>query len=302
MEIKQLRYFVKVAELNSVGRAADLLNIAQPTLSRQIRALELELRTDLFARTGRGVTLTVLGRRFLDHARGILHAADSAMDALNEGKTAYDGRVVMGFTPSIGRTMIPSFTEQFVERFPKASLSIVEGYSSALTEQVLMGKLDFAILLNPVASPNLRIEPIATENLWLIGAAPVGPKTHEVKLEQLADLSLIMPYTMHTIRPLLEYEAARLGIGLNIALEIDAVRSIVDLVERGRGYTVMPVNSVSHGSHPRLSWQRIVKPAIEVTICLVRPIRGPQTALPAEAAALARGTLAKLLEQPDTVD
>jgi LysR family nitrogen assimilation transcriptional regulator len=299
MEIKQLRYFVKVAELNSVGRASDLLNIAQPTLSRQIQALELELKTDLFARTGRGVTLTVLGRRFLEHARGILHATDSAMDALNEGKTAYDGRVVTGFTPSVGRTMIPSFTEQFVQRFPKASLSIVEGYSSALTEQVLMGKLDFAILLNPVASPNLLIDPIATENLYLIGATPLGQKPREVKLEQLADVPLIMPHTMHTIRPLLEYEAARLGISLNISLEIDAVRSIVDLVEMGRGYTVMPVNSLRRDSHPRLSWQRIVKPVIEVTICLVRPMRGAQTALPTEAAALARSTLVELLAESE---
>ena len=74
MEIKQLRYFVKVAELSSVGKASDFLNIAQPTLSRQIRALEIELKTNLFSRDGRGVQLTVHGRRFLEHARGILHA------------------------------------------------------------------------------------------------------------------------------------------------------------------------------------------------------------------------------------
>jgi LysR family nitrogen assimilation transcriptional regulator len=297
MEIKQLRYFVKVAELNSVGRASDLLNIAQPTLSRQIRALELELKTNLFARTGRGVTLTVLGRRFLEHARGILHATDSAMDALNESKTAYDGRVVTGFTPSVGLTIIPQFTEQFSKCFPKASLSIVEGYSSSLTEQVLMGKLDFAILLNPVASPNLVIDPIAEENLYLIGAKPVGRRKREVKLADLADVPLIMPHTMHTIRPLLEYEAARLGVTLNVAIEIDAVRSIADLVERRHGWTVMPINSLRRGERPGLSWQRIIKPAIEVTICLVRPVRKPQTALPTEAAMLARSILSQMLSE-----
>jgi LysR family nitrogen assimilation transcriptional regulator len=266
-------------------------------LSRQIRALELELKTHLFARTGRGVTLTVLGRRFLEHARGILHATDSAMDALNESKTAYDGRVVTGFTPSVGLTIIPQFTEQFAKRFPKASLSIVEGYSSSLTEQVLMGKLDFAILLNPVASPNLVIDPIAAENLYLIGAKPVGRRKREVKLADLADVPLIMPHTMHTIRPLLEYEAARLGVTLNVAIEIDAVRSIADLVERGHGWTVMPINSLRRGERPGLSWQRIIKPAIEVTICLVRPVRKPQTALPTEAAMLARSILSQMLSE-----
>src|SRR5258707_14257529 len=143
MEIKQLRYFVRVAELNSVGKASDLLNIAQPTLSRQIRALEIELKGNLFARDGRGLRLTAVGRRFLDHARGILHAADTAMDALNEGKSVYEGRVVIGMTPSIGTRMIPTFVERFSEKFPKASLSVVEGYSQALAEQVVMGKLDF---------------------------------------------------------------------------------------------------------------------------------------------------------------
>jgi len=194
--------------------------------------------------------------------------------------------------------MIPAFTERFVQRFPKASLSIVEGYSSSLTEQVLMGKLDFAVLLNPVASVFILNDPAATENLYLIGAKPLGPKPKEVKLDQLADVPLIMPYTMHTIRPLVEYEAARLGISLNVSLEVDAVRSIVDLVEKGRGYTIMPLNSVRRSSHPRLSWQRIVKPVIEVTICLVRPVRGAQTALPTEAAALARSTLVELLAEP----
>lgn len=298
MEIKQLRYFVKVAELNSVGKASDLLNIAQPTLSRQIRALEIELKTDLFARDGRGVRLTAMGRRFLDHARGMLHAADTAIDALNEGKSVYDGRIIIGLTPSLGTRLIPTYVERFSKQFPKAGLSIVEGYSAPLGEQVLMGKLDFAILLNPSASPNLAIDPITKEDLYLIGATPVGQGGGEVRLEELAGLPLIMPHTLHTIRPLLEYEAARLGIGLNVAMEIDSVRSISDLIERGHGYTVMPVNAVRGSAYPRLAWQKIVAPSIEVTISMLKPARRPQTALIVEAAALARSTLVELLGPP----
>jgi LysR family nitrogen assimilation transcriptional regulator len=298
MEIKQLRYFVKVAELNSVGKASDLLNIAQPTLSRQIRALEIELKTDLFARDGRGVRLTAMGRRFLDHARGMLHAADTAMDALNEGKSVYDGRVLFGLTPSLGTRLIPTYVERFSKQFPKASLSIVEGYSAPLSEQVLMGRLDFSILLNPSASPNLMLDPITTEALYLIGAAPVGAGGDEVRLEALAGLPLIMPHTPHTIRPLLEYEAARLGVGLNVALEIDSVRSISDLIETGHGYTVMPMNAMRGNAYPRLTWQKIIAPNIMVTICMLKPARRPQTALVAEAAELARSTLVELLGPP----
>jgi LysR family nitrogen assimilation transcriptional regulator len=244
MEIKQLRYFVKVAELSSVGKASDFLNIAQPTLSRQVRALELELKNNLFTRDGRGVQLTASGRRFLEHARGILHAADTAIDALNAGKSVYEGKVVAGMTPSIGHRIIPDYVERFAERFPKASLSVVEGYSQSLAEQVVMGKLDFAIVLNPSASPKLVIDPVGTEVLYLIGSNPVGHDPENVKLSSLAGLPLIMPHAIHTIRPLLEYEAARLGVMLNIALEIDSVRSISELVQKNRGYTVMPRNSM----------------------------------------------------------
>jgi len=210
MEIKQLRYFVKVAELNSVGKASDFLNIAQPTLSRTIRALEYELKTDLFSRDGRGV------------------------------------------------------------QFP----------------------------LNPQASPNLVIEPVGAEVLYLIGAEPIGDNSEQVDLSNIGSVPLIMPHTMHTIRPLLEYEAARLGVMLNIAFEVDSVRSISELVQNGRGHTVMPVNSMRGPEGRGLHWQKIVKPEIEVTICLIQPARRPQTALSLEAAALAKATLLELLGLP----
>jgi LysR family transcriptional regulator, nitrogen assimilation regulatory protein len=298
MEIKQLRYFVKVAELSSVGRASDILNIAQPTLSRQIRALEIELKTNLFSRDGRGVQLTPRGRRFLEHARGILHAADTAVDALDEGKSVYEGKVIVGVTPSIGYRIIPDYISRFTERFPRASLSIVEGYSQALAEQVVMSKLDFAFPLNPQASPNLIIEPVGTEVLYLVGAKPIGGNSDYVDLSSLGGLPLIMPHAIHTIRPLLEYEASRLGVMLNIALEVDSVRSISELVQNGRGYTVVPVNSMRGPEGKALRWQRIVKPEIEVTICLIQPTRRPQTALSLEAAALAKATLVDLLGLP----
>ena len=298
MEIKQLRYFVKVAELSSVGKASDFLNIAQPTLSRAIRALEYELKTDLFSRDGRGVQLTPRGRRFLEHARGLLHAADTAMDALDEGKSVYEGKVIVGMTPSIGQRIIPDYISRFSERFPRASLSIVEGYSQALAEQVVMGKLDFALLLNPQASPNLLIDPVGPEVLYLIGAKPIGDNSDYVNLSDIGSIPLIMPHAIHTIRPLLEYEAARLGVMLNIAFEIDSVRSISELVQNGRGYTVMPVNSMRGPEGRGLHWQKIVKPEIEVTICLIQPARRPQTALSLEAAALAKATLLELLGLP----
>jgi len=258
-------------------------------------ALEAGLKTYLFDRHGRGVSLTIPGRRFLDHARDILHATDSAIDSLSRDQSGYAGRVRAGFTPSVGRTLIPTYLDAFTDRFPRATLSIAEGYSASLSELVLTGKLDFAILLNPATSRHLIVDPIGAEGLFLIGAQPVGPSIKEVSLAAIADVRLVMPHKSHTIRPLLEYEAARLGVKLNIAIEIDAVRSIADVVRRGRGYTVMPTNSLGLEDQGSLSWQRIVSPTIEVTVCSIRTDRRPQTALAAEAAELARQTFADIL-------
>ena len=220
------------------------------------------------------------------------------MDALDEGKSVYEGKVIVGMTPSIGQRIIPDYISRFTERFPRASLSIVEGYSQALAEQVVMGKLDFALLLNPHASPNLVIDPVGPEVLYLIGAKPVGDNSDYVNLSDIGSIPLIMPHTIHTIRPLVEYEAARLGVMLNIAFEIDSVRSISALVQKGRGHTVMPLNSMRGPEGRGLHWQKIVKPEIEVTICLIQPARRPQTALSLEAAALAKATLLELLGLP----
>jgi LysR family nitrogen assimilation transcriptional regulator len=136
----------------------------------------------------------------------------------------------------------------------------VEGYSQSLAEQVVMGKLDFALLLNPQASPNLVIDPVGPEVLYLIGAKPVGDDSDCVNLSDIGGVPLIMPHTIHTIRPLVEYEAARLGVMLNIAFEIDSVRSISELVQKGRGHTVMPLNSMRSPEKQRASLAKDRKP------------------------------------------
>ena len=120
MELKQLRYFVDVAELGSFAKAAEVLDVAQPTLSRQVRALELELRASLFHRNGRGVLLTPEGARFVDRARGVLQAADAAVQVLQEGDRRLRGKVVCGLTPSIAGLMLPELVRRFRERLPSA--------------------------------------------------------------------------------------------------------------------------------------------------------------------------------------
>lgn len=295
MDIDQIRHFVRVAEVGSYIRAADLLDMAQPTLSRQVRALEVELRATLFHRHGRGILLTDAGKRFLEHARAVLHTADAAVLAARESEDAYDGRLVIGVTPSVGRILLTPLLPQLKQRFPRASISVVGGLTGDLYNKVLLGEVDFAVVHNPAASPNLELLPLVSEHFYLVGTLPTGASRSSVTLAEVAALPLVLPNSGHAIRPALESAAARMGLRLNVIFEIDATMSIVDLVASGTGYGVMPVYLRGASGLPALHWQKIVRPSLETMLCMVSPVRWPRSPLPKEAALMAKNTLLKLL-------
>ena len=235
MEITQIRHFVRIAETGSYIKAADLLNIGQSTLSRQVRSLEVELRASLFYRHGRGVLLTEAGKKFLEYARAMLHLMDSATTAVRDSEAAFSGQLVIGMAPSIGRACIPTLLPKLIQLFPRASISVVEGLSGVLYDAVLLGQLDLALIYNPAASPNIKITPIVSEPLYLIGAEPVGTDDTAVSLAAVAALPLILPHGNHSVRVAVESAAARLGLGVNVTLQVDASYSTMELVAQGLG-------------------------------------------------------------------
>ena len=295
MEITQIRHFVRIAETGSYIKAADLLDIGQSTLSRQVRALEVELRASLFYRHGRGVLLTEAGKKFLEYARGVLHLMDAAALAVRDSESAYSGQLVIGMAPSIGRACIPTLLPTLTELFPRASISIVEGLSGALYDAVLLGQLDLALLYNPAASPNIKITPIVSEPLYLIGAHPVGDDTASVTLAEVAELPLILPHGNHSVRVAVESAAARLGLGVNVRLQVDASYSTMELVAQGMGYSIMP-RLVGRGAGlPALAWQKIAAPVLETTLCMVLASQQPSNPLVVAAAEAVRTSLGELL-------
>lgn len=295
MELNQLRHFVRIAETGSYIKAADVLNIGQSTLSRQVRALEVELRASLFYRHGRGVLLTEAGKKFLEYARGVLHLMDAAAIAVRDSESAFAGQLVIGMAPSIGRACIPVLLPQLTQLFPRASISVVEGLSGALYDAVLLGQLDFALVYNPAASPNIKITPIATEPLYLIGQHPVGADAARVTLAEVAALPLILPHGNHSVRVAVESAAARLGLGVNVTFQVDASHPTMELVAQGLGYAIMP-RLVGREPHlPALSWQKIDAPVLETTLSMVLPTQQPSNPLVAAAAEVTQATLSKLL-------
>jgi LysR family nitrogen assimilation transcriptional regulator len=137
MDLKQLEYFVRVAEMGSFTRAALALNVAQPALSRQVRLLEVELRQNLLVRNGRGATPTEAGQVLLEHGRGILHQVERAREELGRVRTGLTGQVALGMPPSVARVLTVPLTRAFRLAMPEAKLSISEGLSTAMQEGLL---------------------------------------------------------------------------------------------------------------------------------------------------------------------
>ena len=173
MNLKQLEYFVQVAELGSFSKAAVVLDIAQPALSRQVRSLETELHQQLFLRNGRGVTLTDPGKRLFDHSVAVLQLMAHAREDLGASRNEPVGRVTIGLPPSMGRQLTLPLIDRFKKELPAARLAIVEGLSTHIVEWVTTGRIDIGLVYNPEAQPGLEITPLLQEQLGLVGEVAV---------------------------------------------------------------------------------------------------------------------------------
>ena len=289
MDLKQLKYFVRVAELGSFAKASDLLAVAQPTLSRQVRALEVELRTSLFHRHGRGVLLTQLGSRFLAQAHGVLHAAEASLQVLQCNDRRLTGRVVCGLTPSIGRLLMTAYVRRFATALPDATLAITTQLSTALHEHLRASRLDFAILHNAEFSPSLQATPLRRQSLFAVGPRPLGPDPHCVAVKALDQVPLIMPPEAFGARKTIELAAARAGVTLDIRYEVDGVDAVFELVALGLGHTVATeMATLGLRDKAGISVQRISSPDITSELALVMPAQRSLTPLQQRATELAK--------------
>jgi len=298
MDLKQIEYFVHVAELGSFTKAATLLSIAQPALSRQVRSLEVELEQTLLYRNGRGVSPTEAGKRLLAHGRGILQQVDRARQEVEDVRGAPVGRVVVGAPPTVGRMLAVPLVAEFQTRFPRATLGIVEGLTTYVTEWMLMGRVDIAVLHNPVASPALTLTPLLDEQLCLIGPARRGKaRSHApVRLRDLPSYPLIIPSRPHAFRMQIDTQLANLGLKANVALEIDGVPAMLDLVHKGYGHAVLPANRVRGDDQRRAFVTRpIVEPRLTSTLTLAIPAQRPTTPLTRQTLKLLESFVPRML-------
>jgi LysR family transcriptional regulator, nitrogen assimilation regulatory protein len=280
MDLKQLEYFVRVAELGSFTRASIALGIAQPALSRQIRLLEVELRQNLLTRNGRGAQPTEAGQLLLKHGRGILHQVELAREELGAVRGALAGRVSIGLPPSLSRLITVPLTRAFKQQLPQAHLTLTEGFSVLMLEALRVGNLDMAVLYDAAHSPDVDITTLHTEALVLISKtdSPKKTKAKPIKLAEVAELPLILPSRPNAFRLLIESEMNAIGRKPRITLEVDGLNAILSLVKEGLGHAVLPSYTLSNFDDPApFTLRSIQAPRIMSELMLVRAARRPST-------------------------
>jgi LysR family nitrogen assimilation transcriptional regulator len=291
MDLKQLEYFVRVAELGSFTRAAIALDVAQPALSRQVRLLEVELRQSLLTRNGRGATPTEAGKLLLAHGRGILHQVERALEELGRVRGSLAGHVSVGLPTSLARVLTVPLTRAFRQHLPDASISISEGLSVAMRESLINGRLDIAVLYNTLPGNEIEIIPLPDEELLLVHKRIPGlPESDApIALQEIAQLPLVIPSRPNAIRMQVESEMAQIGCRPKISLEIDGVYAILDLVADGAGSAVLSRNAVASYARPaELSVRNIYKPELRTKVALATSSLRPNTLTQQETLILIR--------------
>lgn len=240
MELRQLRYFVRVVELGSISRAALDLQLVQSALSQQISRLEGELSTRLLQRSSKGAAPTEAGLAFFREAQLALRHVDQAARAARQARLS--GTVSVGLAPTTASVLGVPLLRAMRERYPDVRLHMVESLSGHLSNMLNARQLDLAVLFDPDPGRRWSVTPLLEEKLFLIRSRHGLPARApaRMKLAQLAGLPLILPSGPHGLRSTLDTAFARAKVVPTLLTEIDSLAMLMDAVDAGLGCTLQP--------------------------------------------------------------
>ncbi|WP_295048008.1 LysR substrate-binding domain-containing protein [uncultured Paracoccus sp.] len=262
--MNQLITLVHVAELGSISRAADRLNIVQPALSRQIRLLEDELGAALFERHGRGMAITAIGQEVLDHAVRILAELDAMRRTVEDGRSSFRGLVRIGTTPTVADIVTVPLMQDIRRQHPELNIRFSSAFTGYLLDWLNRGDLDIVVSYDPPPTRSLRVTPVLIEDLYLVAPGGSLSLDRPVPFASLADQELVLPSPRHGLRAIFDDCARTAGISFNHVIEADSFAAMVDLTRAGFGATILPVAPIHQAlSDGQLSAAPLVDPVPE---------------------------------------
>ncbi|WP_329302344.1 LysR substrate-binding domain-containing protein [Streptomyces sp. NBC_00659] len=276
MELRQLKYFLAVAEESNFTRAAERVHVSQPGISAQIRQLENSLGTTLIDRSGRSAGLTAVGEVAFHHARAVLAAVEALRHAVDEMNGLVRGRLVVGMVTACTVTPLFEALASFHLAHPGVEISLVEDDSAKLVDYVREGTVDLALIGAAGRAPeDLDGQQVISEAI--VAAVPPGhPLASEdgVTLAELSAYPVICLPKGTGIRAVLDQASAARGLTPTVALQASAPGAVVHLAERGLGVAVLSESMLAQ--HPQLRTVPITDADIAAVLALVSaPTKSP---------------------------
>ncbi|MFE8644744.1 nitrogen assimilation transcriptional regulator NAC [Sphingomonas sp. NCPPB 2930] len=270
MNLRRLKYFVKIVDIGSLTQAAEVLFIAQPALSQQLATLEGEVRQQLLVRTKRGVTPTEAGKVLYRHAQVILRQCEQAQVDLNAAGRGLSGQVSVGLAPGTAASALSLPLLRTVRaRHPGVLLYLNENYGTTLSELVMSGRMDLAVLYGDKAIHGLTFLPLFKEDLYFVAPADMPLSTGQISLADLKDMELFLARPYNVVRKRVDEAFQRAGMAPRIVGEIESAHTLSALLAGGLGPTILPA-SMAHDMVASCGAQqcRIVEPVITVPLAL----------------------------------
>lgn len=274
MNLRRLKYFVKIVDIGSLTQAAEVLHIAQPALSQQVATLEGEMDQQLLIRTKRGVTPTEAGKILYTHARTILRQCEQAQLAVNNVGQTLRGQVSIGLAPGTAASAITMPLLQTVRNeLPEVMVYLQESSGTALNDKLLAGQLDMAVLYERSPVAGIVSQPLLKEDLYLVGTRDCPGQS--VDLTAVAEMNLFLPRDYSAVRTRVTEAFTLRRLSAKIIGEIESITTLTAAIASGMGATVLPESAARSLCGAANGWMaRISTPSMSLSLSLNMSARG----------------------------
>ncbi|ECJ3056262.1 LysR family transcriptional regulator [Salmonella enterica subsp. salamae] len=270
-ELSSMKAFVALAETTSFNKAAKLLNITQPALTRRIKNMEDDLHTLLFERTTRKVTLTKAGRMLLPEARELIRRLDETIFNVRELNNYHHGIITLSCIPTAIFYFLPLAIGKFNALYPNIKVRILEKGTNNCMESVLCKEADFGINMNSITNPAIDFTPLVNEPFVL-----ACRRDHPLAARQLVEWQELVNHTLIGVRAssgnrlLIEQQLADKPWKLEWFYEVRHLSTSLGLVEAGLGISALPGLAMPQAPHPTLIGIPLIEPVIRRTLGIIR--------------------------------
>jgi DNA-binding transcriptional LysR family regulator len=267
MDLRHITAFVATYEEGSINRAAQRMNLAQPSVSSILRDLEAEMGTALLERASRGAHPTAAGETFYRHCLKVL----AEVDAARNSRVA--GPIRIGLAPTVAKGLMPLFIPKYLADYPDVQFRAAEAFSGPLTEWTLTGEVDFAVVAVPPVDRRLTTRRLAPDPIFLISAPNGLAATTSGPFANLPPLKIVLPSQNNGLRTMLDRYIHSVGIPIERLVEIDSLHGILELLKRSDWTTLLSVTSILKELDRGELAARRTDPPLDLEFYLIYPAR-----------------------------